>query len=81
VKNRTEPPCEPRKAGRPGPTGPGGPGDGSPPVSSGTRIFDFLVWSENFKGSQEKENMVSRVFLPELFKCTRWELGVRHGYP
>jgi hypothetical protein len=28
----------------------------------------------NFKGSQEKENMVSRVFLPGLFKWTRWEL-------
>jgi hypothetical protein len=38
------------------------------------RIFDFLVWSENFKGSREKENMVSRVFLLGLFKCTRWKL-------
>jgi hypothetical protein len=39
------------------------------------RDFDFLLWSENFKGSLEKENEVSRVFLPGLFKWSRWELG------
>jgi hypothetical protein len=37
--------------------------------------FNFLLWSQNFKGSQEKENEVSRVFLPGLFKWMRWELG------
>jgi hypothetical protein len=53
-----------RPASRPGPIGPEGPGGSSPLVSSETCVFDFLLWSENFKGSQEKENEVSRVFLP-----------------
>jgi hypothetical protein len=75
MENRTEPACESRQAGRPGLTGPGDPGGGSPPVSSGTQLFDFLFWSENFKGSLKKENAVSRVFLFALFNWSRWELG------
>jgi hypothetical protein len=38
-------------------------------------LFDFLLWSENFKGSLNKENLVSRVFLFGLFNWPRWELG------
>jgi hypothetical protein len=73
AKNQTEPACKPGKAGWPGPTDPGVQAAVCPrfPLC----VFDFLVWSYNFKGSQEKENMVSRVFLPGLFKWTRWELG------
>jgi hypothetical protein len=37
--------------------------------------FDFLLWSENFKGSLKKENVVSRVFLFRLFNWPNWELG------
>jgi hypothetical protein len=54
---------------------PRGPGGGSPPVSSGTCVFDFFLWSENFEGSLKKENVVSRVFLFGLFNWQRWELG------
>jgi hypothetical protein len=38
-------------------------------------LFDFLLWSENFKGSLKKENAVSRVFLFGQFIWTNWELG------
>jgi hypothetical protein len=38
-------------------------------------LFDFLLWSENFKGSLNKENEVSRVFLFGLFIWLNWELG------
>jgi hypothetical protein len=38
-------------------------------------LFDFLLWSENFKGSLKKENAVSRVFLFGLFNLSNWELG------
>jgi hypothetical protein len=54
-------------AGRPGPTGPGGP-------SGDSLLFDFLLWSENFQGSLNKENAVSRVFLSALFIWPNWEL-------
>jgi hypothetical protein len=36
--------------------------------------FNFLLWSENFKGSLKKENAVSRVFLFGLFNWPNWEL-------
>jgi hypothetical protein len=36
--------------------------------------FDFLVWSENFKGSVKKENKVPRAFLSGLFIWPNWEL-------
>jgi hypothetical protein len=38
-------------------------------------LFDFLFWSESFKGSLNKENRVSRVFLFGLFIWPNWELG------
>jgi hypothetical protein len=38
-------------------------------------LFNFLLWSENFKGSLNKENAISRVFLFGLFIWTNWELG------
>jgi hypothetical protein len=37
-------------------------------------LFDFLVWSENFKGSVKKENKVPRAFLSGLFIWPKWEL-------
>jgi hypothetical protein len=37
-------------------------------------LFDFLVWSENFKGSVKKENKVPRAFLSGLFTWPNWEL-------
>jgi hypothetical protein len=45
----------------------GGLGGGSPRFFPGTCLFDFLLWSENFKGSLKKENEVSRAFLFRLF--------------
>jgi hypothetical protein len=56
AKNRTEPACRPGLAGRPGRIGPGGQGGGSPPVSSGTHVFDFLVWSKNFREVKKRKN-------------------------
>jgi hypothetical protein len=38
-------------------------------------LFDFLLWSENFKGSLNKEIEVPRVFFFRLFIQTNWELG------
>jgi hypothetical protein len=38
-------------------------------------LFDFLLRSENFKGSLKKENEVPRVFLFRLFIWPNWELG------
>jgi hypothetical protein len=37
-------------------------------------LFDFLVWSENFKVSVKKENKVPRAFLSGLFIWPNWEL-------
>jgi hypothetical protein len=37
-------------------------------------LFDFLVWSGNFKGSLKKENKVPRAFLLGLFIWPNWEL-------
>jgi hypothetical protein len=37
-------------------------------------LFDFLLWSDNFKGSLNKENAVSRLFLFELFIWLNCEL-------
>jgi hypothetical protein len=58
-----------------GPDRPRGAGGGSPWFFPGTCLFDFLLWSENFKGSLKKENAVSRVFLFGLFNWPNWELG------
>jgi hypothetical protein len=38
-------------------------------------LFDFLLRSENFKGSLNKENEVSRVFIFGLFIWPNWGLG------
>jgi hypothetical protein len=38
-------------------------------------LFDFLLWSESFKGSLKKENEVLRVFLFGLFIWPNWEIG------
>jgi hypothetical protein len=38
-------------------------------------LFDFLLRSKYFKGSSNKENAVSRVFLFGLFIWPNWELG------
>jgi hypothetical protein len=54
AKNQTEPACELGQDGQPDPIGPGGPGNGSPLVSSGMRVFDLLVWSENFREVKRK---------------------------
>jgi hypothetical protein len=38
-------------------------------------LFDFLLWSENFKGSLKKENEVPGASLSGLFIWPNWELG------
>jgi hypothetical protein len=38
-------------------------------------LFNFLLWSENIKGSLNKENEVPRVFLFGQFIWLNWELG------
>jgi hypothetical protein len=63
------------RAGRPGPTGLVGARRQFAPVFPDSLLFDFLLWSENFKGSLNKENAVSRVFLFGLFIWSNWELG------
>jgi hypothetical protein len=55
-----------------GPAGPGrlaqiGSGGRRPRFLPELLLFDFLLWSENFKGSLKKENEVLRVFLFGLF--------------
>jgi hypothetical protein len=37
-------------------------------------LFDFLLWSENFKGSLKKENEVPRASLSGLFIWQNWKL-------
>jgi hypothetical protein len=60
------------RVGRPAQVGPGGV---SPWFSPGLLLFDFLLRSENFKGSLNKEIEVPRVFLFGLFIWLNWELG------
>jgi hypothetical protein len=45
-----------------------------PSVSSGTRVFDFLVGSKNFREVKKRKKIDSMAFLPGLFKGTRLEL-------
>jgi hypothetical protein len=52
-----------------------GPDGGSPLFFPGMLLFDFLLRSENFKGSLNKENKVPRIFLFGLFIWPNWELG------
>jgi hypothetical protein len=67
----------PRQGGPAGPVRPTqwGPGGGSPRFFPEMLLFDFLLRSENFKGSLNKENEVSRAFLFRLFIWPNWELG------
>jgi hypothetical protein len=63
-----------------GPAGPirsahGGPDGVSPRFFPGLLLFNFLLRSENFKGSLNKEIEVPRVFLFRLFIWPNWELG------
>jgi hypothetical protein len=37
-------------------------------------LFNFLLWSENFKGSLKEENEVPRASLSGLFIWPNWEL-------
>jgi hypothetical protein len=62
---------QPARSDRPS----GGPDGGSPRVFPDSLLFDFLLWSENFKGSLNKENAASRAFLFGLFIWPNWELG------
>jgi hypothetical protein len=69
-----------RPSGQGGPAGPvrptqWGPSSGSPRFFPGMLLFDFLLQSENFKGSLNKENEVPRIFLFGLFIWPNWELG------
>jgi hypothetical protein len=38
-------------------------------------LFDFLLWSENFKGSLKREMRFLGLPLSGLFIWTSWELG------
>jgi hypothetical protein len=74
---KTRPARPPRQGGPPGPVRPAqvGPGGGWSRFLPELLLFDFLLWSENFKGSLNKENEVPRVFLFALFIWPNWELG------
>jgi hypothetical protein len=74
--NRTGP--APKQGGPVGPVRPAqwGPGGSSPRFFFDLLLFDFLLRSENFKGSLNKENEVSRVFIFGLFIWPNWELGI-----
>jgi hypothetical protein len=67
----------PKQGGPAGPVRPAqvGPGGGSPWFLPELLLFDFLLRSEIFKGSLNKENEVPRVFLFGLFIWPNWELG------
>jgi hypothetical protein len=51
-----------------------GPCGGSPRFFPDSLLFNFLLWSENFKESLNKENAASRAFLFGLFIWPNWEL-------
>jgi hypothetical protein len=74
---KTGPDQPPEQGGSADPVRPaqGGPGGGSPQFFPGMLLFNFLLWSEKFKESLNKENAVSRVFLFGLFIWPNWELG------
>jgi hypothetical protein len=70
-------PARPQRQGGPaGPVRPAqwDPGGGSPRFFPDLLLFDFLLRPENFKGSLNKENEASRVFLFGLFIWPNWEL-------
>jgi hypothetical protein len=60
------------RVGRPAHVGPDG---GSPWFLPELLLFDFLLRSENFKGSLNNEIEVPMVFLFRLFIWPNWELG------
>jgi hypothetical protein len=76
AKNRTEPASELGQADRPVPIGPGGPGGGSPPVSFGTRVFDFLVWSENFREVKKRKIRFLGLSFPGYLKGQDGSSGI-----
>jgi hypothetical protein len=73
----TGPDRPPEQGGPAGPVRPAqwGPDGGSPRFFLEMLLFDFLLRSENFKGSLNKENEVPRIFLFGQFICLNWELG------
>jgi hypothetical protein len=73
----TSPDRPPEQGGPAGPVRPAqwGPGGGSPRFFPKMLLFDFLLQSENFKGSLNKENEAPRLFLFTLFIWPNWELG------
>jgi hypothetical protein len=75
TKNRTGP--APETGWAAGPVRPAqvGPGGGRSRFLPELLLFDFLLRSENFKGSLKKENEVPRVFLFRLFIWPNWEFG------
>jgi hypothetical protein len=54
TENWTEPACEPRQAGRPGPTGPRGSSGGSPPIFPWDVPFRLPSLVRKFEGKFEK---------------------------
>jgi hypothetical protein len=70
----TGPDRPPEQGGPAGPIRPAqwGPGGGSPRFFPGMLLFDFLLLLENFKGSLNKENAISRVFIFGLFIWPNW---------
>jgi hypothetical protein len=73
---KTGPARPPRQGGPAGPVRPTqvGPGGGWSRFLPELLLFDFLLRSENYKGSLNKENEVPRVFLFGLFIWLNWEL-------
>jgi hypothetical protein len=74
TRNRTGPAPGTGWAGRTSPTGLGWSRRRFAPVFPELLLFDFLLHSENFKGSLNKETEVPRVFLFGLFIWPNWEL-------
>jgi hypothetical protein len=58
AKNQIELARELGQAGRPGPIDTETQGGGLPPFFSGTRVFDFHVWSENFREVNKRKRWV-----------------------
>jgi hypothetical protein len=64
VREKPDRPSPRDRVGRPAQVGPG---SRRPRFLPELLLFDFLLWSENFKGSLKQENEVLRVFLFGLF--------------
>jgi hypothetical protein len=74
---KTGPARPPKQGGPAGPVRPAwsGLGGGRSRFLPELLLFDFLLRSENFKASLQKENEVPRVFLFRLLIWPNWELG------